>query len=63
MLSKSSCITIQLLEPTIYIETNSSTNCNVIRGTLNINLQKTTTVKTISVTFDGRMETKSYSCK
>ncbi|KAG1059465.1 hypothetical protein G6F42_028305 [Rhizopus arrhizus] len=60
MLSKSSCISVQLLEPTIYVESNSDA-CNVVRGTININLPKTTTVKSISVRFDGKMETKSYS--
>lgn len=62
MLSKTSYVTIQLLEPTIYIETNAE-NHNVVRGTLNINLPKSTTVKSLSVKFDGKMETKSYSCK
>ncbi|KAI8643264.1 hypothetical protein BD408DRAFT_415242 [Parasitella parasitica] len=60
MLSKSSCLSIQLLESTIYIEPSSDA-CNVVRGTININLPKTTTVKSISVRFDGKMETKSYS--
>ncbi|KAG2216027.1 hypothetical protein INT46_007087 [Mucor plumbeus] len=60
MLSKSSCISVQLLEPTIYVEPNSDA-CNVVRGTININLSKTTTIKSISVRFDGKMETKGYS--
>lgn len=60
MLSKSSYISVQLLESTIYVESNSDAS-NVVRGTININLPKTTTVKSISVRFDGKMETKSYS--
>ncbi|KAI7890117.1 uncharacterized protein EV154DRAFT_512533 [Mucor mucedo] len=60
MLSKSSNITLDLLEPTIYVESNS-VNSNVIRGTVNINLPKTTTVKTLSVIFEGQLDTKSYS--
>jgi hypothetical protein len=62
MLSKSSNITVDLLEPTIYVVSNSD-NSNVIRGTVNINLPKTTTVKTLSVIFEGQLNTKSYSCK
>ncbi|KAI7901908.1 uncharacterized protein BX663DRAFT_512790 [Cokeromyces recurvatus] len=61
MLSKSSCISVQLLEPTIYVDPNSELS-NVIRGTININFSKTMTVKSISVRFDGKMETKSYTC-
>lgn len=60
MLSKSSCISVQLLEPTIYVEPNSET-CNVVRGTINIHLPKTTTVKSISVRFDGKLKTKGYT--
>ncbi|KAI9268375.1 hypothetical protein EDC94DRAFT_646024 [Helicostylum pulchrum] len=60
MLSKSSNITVQLLEPTIFIEPSSNTH-NVIRGTINLNLPKTTTISSLSVRFDGKMETKSYS--
>lgn len=62
MLSKSSFITVQLLEPTLYIEQNSNSS-NVVRGTINVNLPKSTTVKSLTVKFDGRMETKSSSCK
>ncbi|KAI8987659.1 hypothetical protein BDF20DRAFT_851507 [Mycotypha africana] len=60
MLPKSSYVSVNLLEPTIYIEPNSD-NFNVVRGTVNINLPRTTTVKSISVRFDGVMETKGYT--
>lgn len=57
MLSKTSCISVQLLEPTIYVNSKSDLN-NAIRGTIDINLTRTTTIKSISVRFDGKMETK-----
>ncbi|KAI9487137.1 MAG: hypothetical protein EXX96DRAFT_551941 [Benjaminiella poitrasii] len=60
MLSKLSCISVQLLEPTLYVDPNSDMS-NVIRGSININLLKTTAIKSLSVRFDGKMETKSYS--
>ncbi|KAI8878366.1 hypothetical protein K501DRAFT_258717 [Backusella circina FSU 941] len=60
MLSKSSNITVQLLEPNIYIESESESDaCNVIRGTVNLNIPKTTTINALSVRFDGKMETKN----
>jgi hypothetical protein len=62
MLLKSSRIVVQLLEPTLYIQADSNPS-NVIRGTININLPKTTSVKSISVNFNGRMETKVGGCK
>jgi hypothetical protein len=60
MLSKStsSYLSVQLLEPTIYAEPTSATANDVVRGTLNLNLPKTTTIKSISVRFHGKMETK-----
>ncbi|KAL9549859.1 hypothetical protein MBANPS3_005009 [Mucor bainieri] len=54
-----SFMSVQLLEPTIYVEPISDSTF-VIRGTININLPSTTTVKSISVRFDGKMETKNY---
>ncbi|CAO3628312.1 unnamed protein product [Mucor fragilis] len=54
-----SCISVQLLEPTIYVEPISDATF-VIRGTIDINLPNETTMKSISVRFDGKMETKSY---
>ncbi|KAK4516279.1 Guanine nucleotide exchange factor lte1 [Mucor velutinosus] len=54
-----SFISVQLLEPTIYVEPISNSNL-VIRGTININLSSTTIVKSISVRFDGKMKTKNY---
>lgn len=62
MLSKSSSITIQLLEPIIFVEPKSNSH-NVIRGTINLRLPKTTTINSLSIRFDGRMDTRSYSCK
>lgn len=54
-----SIISLELLEPTIYVEAASDTTF-VIRGTIDINLPSTTIVKSIFVRFDGKMETKSY---
>jgi hypothetical protein len=64
MLSKTSHITVQLLETNIYIESESESDaCNVIRGTVNLNMPKTITVNALSVRFDGKMETKANTCK
>ncbi|KAI8875762.1 hypothetical protein K501DRAFT_201931 [Backusella circina FSU 941] len=57
MLLKSSRITVQLLEPTLYIQSDSNPS-NVIRGTINLNLPKTTSIKSLSVNFNGKLETK-----
>ncbi|GAN01028.1 hypothetical protein MAM1_0004d00459 [Mucor ambiguus] len=54
-----SLMSVQLLEPTIYVEPIFDATL-VIRGTINVNLPSTTTVKSISVQFDGKMEVNSY---
>jgi hypothetical protein len=61
MLSKSasSYLSIRLLEPTIYVEPTSTTTNSAVRGTLNLNLPKTTTIKSISIRFSGKMETSN----
>ncbi|KAI8384180.1 hypothetical protein BD560DRAFT_486955 [Blakeslea trispora] len=60
MLAKSSHLSLQLLETTIYAEQQADT-CSVIRGTVYANLPKSTTIQRISVQFSGKMEAKSHS--
>ncbi|KAI8087580.1 uncharacterized protein B0P05DRAFT_531522 [Gilbertella persicaria] len=60
MLSKSSFVSLCLLEPTLYTEQKPDT-CSVIRGTVYINVPKPTKVQRIYIRFHGKMETKSHS--
>jgi hypothetical protein len=51
---------VHLLEPVIYLEPSSIKTNNVIRGTVNLCLPKTTAIKSLLVCFEGEIATKSH---
>lgn len=57
MISKTPCISLQLLERTMYVDPSSDLN-NAVRGTIQLNFPKSTTIQSISVVFDGIIESK-----
>jgi hypothetical protein len=62
MFSKNSRMTLTLLEPNLYIDTDSD-SCNVIRGTITFNMEKKTLIRDLLIRFNGKMETKTHRCK
>jgi hypothetical protein len=59
----SKSISIQLLEPIIFVGSNLETSPPVIRGTVNMNLVKNCVVNKLHVDFKGIMKTQWNSSK